>query len=647
MKLFQPAKIGQVELKNRLIMAPMSLNLARDGFVTEPMIRFFEERARGGVALIVLGDGIVDHPLGNNSEHSIAIDDDKYLPALRELTRRAKRHGAKMCINLSHGGRRAGRVAKSGYLEVTKGKIPVAPSPVAHPAPGFVVPRELTIEEIEELVEKFGRAAGRAVDAGFDIIGFHCAHMYLGGQFLSPWANKRKDKYGGDLAGRFNFAAEVIGRIKREVGVEHPLMVRMNVEEPEGGNTFEEIKLIAQKMDRAGVDAISVSIGFGAVSREYPVASAGPMRAPDACLASQAEEIKRMVSVPVILADKVRTAHIAEAILEAGKADLIAIGRPLIADPEFVMKSAGEAFEDIVPCIYCNRCVQSLSSGSPAYCTVNPVACREAETVTSPASAPKKVVVIGGGPAGMEAAIVAARRGHSVSLYEKQQEPGGQLLLAVKPPGKANIRPLLDYFRGQVRKLGIKMEPGREATVEDVAKQKPDVVIAATGGAPTMPPIPGVNGKNVVTAWQVLGGADTGKRVVIIGGGQLGAETSEYLAEQGKSVTVVEMLGELAAGMPEMERWPLLLSLERLGVAVITRGRAERISDGKVVVSRLGRETELPADGVVLATGIRPSQEMAVRLQGRVPEVIAIGDAKEPRRILEAVREGFEAGNRI
>lgn len=647
MILFQPGNIGGVELKNKLVMAPVSLNLNKDGFVTDDMVEFFEERSRGGAGLISLGDGIIDHPLGSNSLHSTAIDDDKYLPMLRELTRRVRQHGAKMCINLSHGGRRAGRVAKSGYLDVTKGNIPVAPSPVAHPVPGYVVPRELTVEEIEELINKFGAGARRAVEAGFEFIGLHCAHMYLCGEFLSPWANKRRDEYGGDLERRLRFPLRLIARIKQEVGNGYPLIVRMNAEEPEGGNTFEEIKQIAGRIGQAGADAIFISVGFGAVSKEYPIASVSPMRAADAYLTPLAAEIKKAVRVPVITVNKIRSAAIAEAILQAGKADFVAVGRPFIADPEFASKASAGRYADITPCIFCNRCVQSLSLGLRAFCTVNPRACREGQITVKPAATAKQVVVVGGGPAGLEAAIVAAGRGHRVAIFEKGRELGGQLLLAVKPPGKGNLGALIEYFSVQVKKLGIKVESDREITAEEVEALKPDVVIVATGGVPEVPGIPGIQGDNVVTAWQALAGSSVGEAVVVIGGGLVGAETAELLAEQGKSVTIVEMLGELAIGMPDNDRLPLLISLEKLGVRILTRTKALKIADGKLLVGHLGEEKELTADTIVLATGLKCNDEIARKLKDKVPELFVAGDCSDPGRILEAMRAGFEVACKI
>ncbi|MFZ3372649.1 MAG: NADH:flavin oxidoreductase, partial [Desulfitobacteriaceae bacterium] len=286
MKILSPIKIGNLEIRNRVVMAPMTNNFAQDGFITERMIHFYAERAKGGVGLVTVEDGIVDFPIGNNAKNAVAIDDDKYIPMLQKLSAVIKKHGAQSAIQLSHGGRRAGRVSlHNGYLEVTRGQLPVAPSVLAHPFPGQVVPRELRVEEIEEIVEKFGQAARRAVEAGFDVISIHCAHMYLCGEFLSPWANKRTDQYGGSLENRMRFVLEIIARVQKEVGAEFPLICRMNGQEPEGGNSLLEIREIAQRLEMAGIKAISVSVGFGAVLQERNFISAeAPIGTPEGCI---------------------------------------------------------------------------------------------------------------------------------------------------------------------------------------------------------------------------------------------------------------------------------------------------------------------------------------------------------------------------
>lgn len=650
MKLLEPCRIGTLEVRNRIVLAPMSLNYCRNGYVTDRMVRFFEERAKGGVGLIVIGDGIVDNPAGKNVKESTLIDDDRYIPALKKLTGAVKRHGARIALQLSHGGRRAGRVNREGYLDVTQGKIPVAPSPVPHPVPGYVVPRELSAEEIGEIMEKFGAAAARTVEAGFDAVGLHCAHMYLCGEFLSPWANRRTDEYGGNLEGRVRFVAEVIARIRSRAGSAVPLIVRMNGEEPEGGNSLAEIRAIAQRFESLGVDVISVSVGFGAPVRTAGfIPSVAPMRAPDGCIVHLAENIKSGVSIPVTVANKVGDVDLAERVLRERRADLIAMGRALIADPYLPVKAAAGKFDEIVPCLYCGQgCIQNvLEHDLPAACTVNPLAGREGRIAARPAAQRKNVVVVGGGPGGLTAARVLAERGHRVTLFEKSGRLGGQMEIASVPPGKERVRRLMRHLVSGVRKAGVIVRSGEAFTTEKAGGSY--ALVLATGGKPVIPKIPGIEKPHVYLARDVLSGrvVDPAGPVAIIGGGQVGVEVAEFLAEAGKKVAVVELLADMAKGMPSIARLPLLCRLEELGVTVLTKARVAEIRDGEIVVEHKGAAGVLSASTVVIAAGSEPDAETLNRYRGNVLECYVIGDAARPRSFLEAIAEGFEIGLKI
>jgi 2,4-dienoyl-CoA reductase (NADPH2) len=648
MRLFESCEIGSVTLKNRLVMAPMSTNFPRDGFVTEPMIAYYEARAKGGVGLIVIEDGIVDVPRGNHVKNILAVDDDKYIPGLKRLVESAHAHDAKISIQLSHGGRRAGRVSKkTGCMEVTRGMMPVAPSSLAHPVPGQVVPKALSTEEIQEIVEKFGRAALRIVEAGFDVISIHCAHMYLCGEFLSPWANHREDEYGGDLDGRMRFLREIIHQVHKTVGNGVPIICRMNGKEPEGGNTPEEVLEIARRFQAAGVNGLHISVGFGASIKDPDfIPSITPMRAPDNCIVNLAADIKRVVSIPVIAVNKIKDVHAAEKILQEGKADLVAMGRPLIADPDLPRKARAERFDAIRPCIYCCQgCAQNiLEKDAPLACSTNPTAGREMEGVLEQAPKRKKVLILGAGPAGIQAAVTAAWRGHQVRLVESRNEVGGQLPLAAKPPGKSEIGRFLTYLKICLETQGIHVELGVKINEVWLGQFKPDVAILATGSDPAIPSIEGLSTKNMLSGRDVLSGAEIrGDRIVIIGGGQLGCEVGDYLAAQGRKVTIVEILDEIARDMPHISKLPLEMALEHNGVRIMTKTSVLSLAEEGVLVERKGTKEILRADVVVTATGASPHEEgMDRMIREKVPEVHVIGDRLKARGILEAVREGYD-----
>ena len=653
MKLLEPIALGRVMLRNRLVMSPMSTNFAKDGFITDQMIAFYHERARGGIGLIFIEDGVVETPRGNHATNIVAIDRDDFIPMLRKLTATLHDCGAQVGIQLTHGGRRAGRVSpRTGCLETTRGVMPVAPSAIAHPVTGHVVPRELTVEEIEELIGRFVEAGRRVVEAGFDVIALHCAHMYLLGQFLSPWANHRCDEYGGTLEKRTRFVLRIIQGIRETVGDQATIICRMNGAEPEGGNTPEEIQEIARRLEHAGAAGLHVSVGFGAPIKDPQfIPSVTPMRTPDMCIVGLAARIKAVVSVPVIAVNKIKDVRAAESVLQEGKADLIAMGRPLIADPEILQKARAGFAQRIRPCIYCCRgCVANIvERDAPLACSTNPRVGKEGEPPLERALRPKRVLVLGAGPAGMQAALTAAARGHKVWLIDVSEEGGGQLRLAAVPPGKHEITRFTDYLRAELAHAPILVEMGRTVTQEWLEEVKADAVVLATGSEPSIPPIPGLSRLPTVTARQVLSGPRIeGREVLVVGGGQVGTEVAEFLCEHGNTVTVVEMLAEIAADMPKIASLPLIMSLERHGVRIMTQARVRQLCEEGAWIECNGRQELLRAEIVVWAVGAQPRCiEIEDVIRKEVSEVYAIGDRAKPGGILEAVRDGYEVGMKL
>jgi len=634
-------------------MAPMTTHFADKGYVTERMIDYYEARAKGGVGLLTVEDGIIDYPIGNNTDNPLSIDDEKYIPMLKKLSAAIKEHGAVSMLQISHAGRRAGRLSPgSGCLEMTQGRLPVAPSPLAHPAPGFVVPEPLLIEEIEKIIEKFAQGAKRAVEAGFEIIGLHCAHMYLCEQFLSPWSNKRSDLYGGELKHRMKFVLDIIRRIKETVGEDFPIVCRINGREPEGGNSLPEIQEIARQLEKAGVHALHVSVGFGFVLWEKNFLPAeAPMGMPEGCIVHLAENIKKAVSIPVIAVNKIRHVAFAEKILQENKADMIALGRPLLADPEWPRKALNNQSLSIRPCISCCQgCVRGIETGQPITCLMNPLVGREKEIKIEvvPNEAVKTVLIIGGGPAGLTTGVMAAKRGHRVCIWEKEDRLGGEMLLAMKPPRKQEFYEMLDYLERGVQKSGVEIHLNTEADAEGIMKVNPDVVVLATGSEILLPDIEGINNRNVITAITALKDeSSVGEKIIILGAGSVGLETAEYFAGKGKKITIVEIQENVGMKMPSLTKVPLLLNLQESGVTILTKALVREITPEGITFEHQGMIKWLRCDTIIVCTGGQTDNGLTRQLKSAGQCVYSVGSCRVPGDILTAIHDGFWTGLKI
>jgi NADPH-dependent 2,4-dienoyl-CoA reductase/sulfur reductase-like enzyme len=508
----------------------------------------------------------------------------------------------------------------------------------------------LKVDEIKRIVKRFAEASWRAKRAGFDAVTLHMAHGYLINQFLSPYSNLRTDEYGGDTAARTRFAVEIAQEVRKSVGKDFPVLCRISADEfIEGGLTIEETAVIANILETAGVDAIDVSAGTGAETNYVIIPL---MSQPRGCRVQLAETIKRKVQIPVSAVGRINDPVLADSILLEGRADLVSMGRALIADPELPIKASQGRTDDICPCIACNiGCVDRLRKGVGITCTTNPLVGREHYYEISPAKPAKRILVIGGGPAGMEAARTAALRGHHVTLCEKETRLGGEMNIAALPPHKDEINTFVDYLQRQMERLGVEVRLGLEVTTQTLEELAPDVLIVATGAVPCIPEIEGVTQDSVVTARDVLmGNCEVGPRVAVIGGGQVGCETAEFLADRGVRVDIVEMLDCIAPDMSFWSREVLLRRLVRCGVDMLTQAKITGIKGKTVVFDRGGIEGRLPnVDSVVLAMGYVSRNNASFKdwAKTRGVKYYLVGDCVTPRDIMHAVHDGFEAASGI
>lgn len=648
-KLFEPAKIGNIEVKNRLVMLPMVTRYATvEGEVTPRMIAYYEERARGGVGTIFIEMAHVVPSGGRAASSLIGVYKDDFIAGLGDLSEGIKAHGAKGFVQLYHGGRQASPVLNEG-LSVAFSDIPcpVIKAPV----------RVLSVDEIKELENAFVDAAQRVQRAGFDGVEFHAAHGYLLCQSLSPYANQRTDEYGGSPEKRMQFLLNIIKKTRDRVGADLAISVRLSIDEfVQGGLKVEDSIRIAKALEEAGGDIIDSGSGI----YETFCTTVDPYTFKDGWRVYLAEALKKEVNIPVIACGLLRDPAMDERILEDDRADFIGLGRSLIADPEWPKKVYDRREEDIRPCIACDYCVADRGFRDLTMaCRVNPLAGRETTLGTiGPARKSKKVIVVGGGPAGLEAARVAKERGHEVTLFEKETVLGGQLNVAAVPPNKYRLTELKTWLERQARKIGVRIELGKEIDAEMIAGMGADVVILAVGSKPFIPTqdeIKGIDSGKVTTIYEILEEkVQVEEKAIVYGGNMTALETAEFLAEKGKKVTVVyrrdqEFLGRDLNHAVKMAWFPKLFS--HTNIKFLLKNRIIEVTkNGAVIVDEAGRKEEVSADKVILAIGIVPERKPEQELRGmRSPEVYLIGDCGtfEPGTITGATYMGTKVASEI
>lgn len=634
-EIFKPGRIGKMEVKNRLVVPAMATMYAdEEGKVTDRLIAYHEAKAHGGWGLIITEDQVINKGVGGFPNLPGLWNDDQ-IDGHKKLTQAVHKYGSKIAAQIYHAGRQT--------TKAVIGEKPVAPSPIPDPVIGEV-PRELEAEEIKSIIEDYANAAFYAKKSGYDGVEVHGAHGYLICEFLSPFSNKRTDEYGGNLENRARFALETLRAIKEKTGKDYPVIFRISVDElVYGGLTVEDTKLIALMLENEGADAIHASVGVNA-SQQYTIA---PSSVKHAWAVKYAEAIRSVVKIPVITVNRITHPAMAENILSSERADFVAMGRASLADPKLPKKTRKGRTEDINFCIGCLQgCIGLLAQNKPIKCLVNPSCGREAEFTLKKAAKRRKVMIVGGGPAGMEAAIVTAKRGHKVHLYERSNKLGGQWLLAAMPPGKEDLNQLIIWQKNQLKKLGVNVKLNTNVNKELIEDVDPDVLIVATGTEQTPSKYPGAEGRNVVFTNDVLSGeVNVGKNVLVIGGDFGGPQTAEHLAIHGHGVTLITKNKEIAPSLVAGMRILMLEALKKNNVEILTGKKVLSITEDGVLIDKKDKTEELKGfDTVVITSMLKPIKDQFKEFENSL-EILEIGDAT--RNGLDAIEAGYKAGLKV
>ncbi|MDY6934292.1 MAG: FAD-dependent oxidoreductase [Spirochaetota bacterium] len=664
--LFSPIKIRNMEVKNRIVMPAMGTFYTLDGTITERFQQYYLRRARGGVGLMIVGPMAMDKAGGG--PFMIGIEEDRFVPSMTKFIEELHQvSDLKVAAQLYQ----AGRYAYSFVTGMPSLSASAIPSKLTKETP-----REMTQEDISDTINNYIASAKRVKESGFDAVEILACTGYLICQFLSPITNNRTDKYGGSLENRMRFPLEIISAVRGAIGNDFPVIARVAGNDfMPGSLTNKEARVVCKEFQNAGIDAINVTGGWH--ETRVPQLTSN---VPRGAFVYLAQGIKEAVSIPVFASNRLGDPFLADKTIRQGSADMICWGRPLLADPDIPNKSREGRFNEIIHCISCNQaCFDNIFSGKPVSCMVNPCVGREGEEEYNPKPAEKikRVLVIGGGPSGMKAAVTAANRGHNVHLWERSTQLGGQINIASLPLGKREFANVVKDLSSQLQLSGVETMLETEATAERIKKENFDVVIVATGAVQVKPSIPGMDKPHVIGAWEAL--ADpirTNHHVVVIGGNGTGLETALEIAKVGtiepeivafllenegedlnalsealthgtREVTVIEMLSKMGADIGRTFRWSLIQDLRRHGIAMMSDSKVIAIEDDHVMVDTEEGQKNILANTVVIATGVKPLNQLYDDIKDIAEEVYLIGDAKSPRKILDAIVEGYEVGLNI
>lgn len=632
--VFSPLKIGNMELKNRLVVAPMvSVYCAPDGNATPRYIAYHEEKAKGGWGLIITEDYAVS-PEGRGFKNVAGLWTDEQIPSHTQLPATVHKYGAKIFAQIYHCGRQTSE-------EVSGSKVR-APSAIPCPfSPDVPVP--LTTEETWEIIDKFGDTALRAKKCGFDGVQIHGAHGYLIAEFMTPYVNKRSDEFGGPLQNRMKFPIEIIKNIRKKCGSDFVIDFRISGDEfIDGGRTMPDTVVIVGELIKAGLDMVHITAGtYASTWAQIP-----PCYIPHAWIAKFARKIKECYQIPVTTVGRINDPMMAESLLRQGDADLVAMGRASLCDPHFPEKAQKGEYDSIRRCIGCNEgCLGILYKNLPITCVLNPELGHEYEAPLPKTEHPRKIAIVGAGPAGLAAAIYACKVGHKVTVLEKEANPGGQFHIGAVPPCKGDLAAFINWQKNEAIKAGADLRFNTEASVENIKALAPDTVLVATGADPVIPHIPGVEQSYVMTAQDVLSGRKKvqGERMVVIGGGEVGAEMAHFLAVQLKKATIVEQLPEIIPNKSWTTRYVLLRDLDKWHVRILTSSTVQEIGASTVTVNTPQGVEKIPADTVLIAVGARSRKGLERDLADIGVEAKLIGDANQPGQVFAALNQAKNA----